>query len=59
MFVCGQTFCKISKLKIHSALDIIPMFLKLWIFTNVNMVFPVIVLVFDFDEFSEAVLHGH
>jgi hypothetical protein len=23
------------------------------------MVFPVIVLVFDFDEFSEAVLHGH
>jgi hypothetical protein len=25
-----------------------PTFLKLWIFTNLNMVFPVVVLVFDF-----------
>jgi hypothetical protein len=23
------------------------------------MVFPVLVLVFDFEEFSEGVLHGH
>jgi hypothetical protein len=36
-------------------------FLKLWMFTDLNMVFPVVVLVFDFDfdEFSEGVLHGH
>jgi hypothetical protein len=32
-------------------------FLKLWIFTNLNTVFPVIVLVFE--EFSEEVLHGY
>jgi hypothetical protein len=36
-----------------------PIFLKLWVFTNFNMVFPVLVLVFDFEEFSEGVLHGH
>jgi hypothetical protein len=24
-----------------------------------NTVFPVVVLVFDFEEFSEEVLHGH
>jgi hypothetical protein len=35
------------------------MFLKLRIFTNFNMVFPVLVLVFDFEEFSEEVLRGH
>jgi hypothetical protein len=27
-------------------LDVTPIFLKLWIFTNLNMVFPVVVLVF-------------
>jgi hypothetical protein len=32
-----------------------PLFLKLMIFTNFNMVFPVVVLVFDFEEFSEEV----
>jgi hypothetical protein len=32
---------------------------KLWIFTNLNMVFPVVVLVFDLNESSEGVLHGH
>jgi hypothetical protein len=52
-------FVKFRKLKIHSTLDITPIFLKLWIFTNINMVFPVVVLVFDFDESSEGVLHGH
>jgi hypothetical protein len=46
-----------KRLKIHNALDITPIFLKLWIFTNLNVVFPVVVLVFD--EFSEGVLHGH
>jgi hypothetical protein len=34
-----------------------PTFLKLWIFTN--FYFPVAVLVFDFEEFSEDVLHGY
>jgi hypothetical protein len=28
-------------------------------FTDFNQVFPVVVLVFDFDEFSEGVLHGY
>jgi hypothetical protein len=36
-----------------------PIFLKLRIFTNFNTVFPIVVLVFDFEEFSEEVLHGH
>jgi hypothetical protein len=36
-----------------------PIFLKLGIFNNFNTVFPVVVLVFDFEEFSEEVLHGH
>jgi hypothetical protein len=36
-----------------------PIFLKLRIVTNFNTVFPVIVLVFDFEEFSEEVLRGH
>jgi hypothetical protein len=36
-----------------------PIFLKLRMFTNFNTVFPVVVLVFDFEEFSEEVLHGH
>jgi hypothetical protein len=36
-----------------------PIFLKHRIFTNFNTVFPVVVLVFDFEEFSEEVLHGH
>jgi hypothetical protein len=34
-------------------------FLKLRIFTNFNTVFPVVVLVFDCEEFSKGVLHGH
>jgi hypothetical protein len=36
-----------------------PIFLKLRLFTNLNTVFPVVVLVFNFEEFSEEVLHGH
>jgi hypothetical protein len=36
-----------------------PIFLKLRIFTNSNTVFPLVVLVFYFEEFSEEVLHGH
>jgi hypothetical protein len=41
----------------RKCLNIKPIFLKLWIFTNLNMVFPVVVLGFDFDEF-EGVLHA-
>jgi hypothetical protein len=39
--------------------NITAIFLKLWIFSNLNKVFPVAVLGFDFNEFSEGVLHGH
>jgi hypothetical protein len=35
------------------------MFLTLWIFSNFNTVFPVVVFVFGFGEFSEGVFHGH
>jgi hypothetical protein len=52
-------FVKFRVLEIHTALDITPIFLKLLIFTNLNMVFPVVVLDFDFEEFSEGMLHGH
>jgi hypothetical protein len=52
-------FVKFRISKIHNFLDVKGMFLKLWIFTNFNMVFPVLVLVFNFKEFSEWVLHGH
>jgi hypothetical protein len=45
--------------KIQNVLDIKLTFLKLWSFTNFNTVFPVLVLVFDFEEFSEEVLRGH
>jgi hypothetical protein len=45
--------------KIHNILVIRLIFLKLWITTNFNTVFLVVVLVFDFEEFSEGVLHGH
>jgi hypothetical protein len=38
-------------------------FLKLWIFTNFDKVFPVVALVFDFefdfDEFTERVPNPH
>jgi hypothetical protein len=64
MYVGGQAlstnihfFVKFRISKIHDVLDIKLIFLKLWIFTNFNTVFPVIV--FDFEEFSEGVLHGH
>jgi hypothetical protein len=50
---------KFRILKIHNVLDIKLIFLKLWIFTNFNTVFPDLVLVFDFEEFSEELLHGH
>jgi hypothetical protein len=43
---------------ITSILDIKLIFLKLCFFTNFNTVFPVIVLVFDFEEFSEGLSHG-
>jgi hypothetical protein len=52
-------FVKFRISKIHNVLDVKGIFLKLWIFTNLNTVFPVLVLVFDFKEFSEGVLHGH
>jgi hypothetical protein len=52
-------FVKFRKLKMYNTLDITMIFLKLWIFTNLNMVFPVVKLVFDFDEFSEGVLRGY
>jgi hypothetical protein len=45
--------------KIHNFLDIKGIFLKLRIFTNFNTAFPVLVLGFDFEEFSEEVLHGY
>jgi hypothetical protein len=50
--------CKISdftKLFINNK----PIFLKLRIFTNFNTVFPVIVLISYFVEFSEEALHDH
>jgi hypothetical protein len=34
-------------------------FLKLRIFTNFNTAFPVVEIVFDFEEFSKEVLRGH
>jgi hypothetical protein len=39
----------------HNVSHCCSMFLKLWIFTNLNMVFPVVVLVFDLYESSEAI----
>jgi hypothetical protein len=54
MYVSGQHTYFISYF-----INIKPIFLKLWIFTNLSMVFPVVLLVFDFDESSEGVLHGH
>jgi hypothetical protein len=54
MYVGGQ---RISK---HSYfINNKPIFLKLRIFTNFNTVFPVLVLGFYFEDFSEEVLHGH
>jgi hypothetical protein len=49
-------FVEFPNLKTHNALNINSIFLNLWIFTNLNMVFPVVVLVFDFDVFSEGVV---
>jgi hypothetical protein len=46
-------FCNISFF-----INIKPICLKLWISTNLNMVFPVVVLVVDINESSEGVLHG-
>jgi hypothetical protein len=40
-------------------INIKSMFLKLWHFKNFNKVFQVLVLVFDFNEFLEGVLHGN
>jgi hypothetical protein len=62
MYVYGQrlqTFpCKISNLKKFTYfINNKPIFPKFRIFTNFNTVFPVVV--FDFEEFSEEVLHGH
>jgi hypothetical protein len=66
MYVGGQAlptnihfFVTFRISEIHNVLDVKVIFLKLWIFTNLNTVFPVLVLVFDFKEFSEWVLHGH
>jgi hypothetical protein len=54
-----KTVLKLEISKIHNVLDIKLIFLALGIFTNFNTVFPGLVLVFDFKEFSEGVLHGH
>jgi hypothetical protein len=62
MYVGGQAkhfLVKFPISKIHNVLDIKLIFLKLWVFTNFNTVFPVLVLVSDFEEFLEMVLHGH
>jgi hypothetical protein len=56
-FYCETEILKFRISKIHNVLDIKLIFLKLWIFTNFNTVFPVLVLVFVFEEFSEEVLH--
>jgi hypothetical protein len=37
----------------------LPIFLKLWIFTNFNMVFPVVASVFDCCEFLEGVQNSY
>jgi hypothetical protein len=54
--VCLRTLhtflCKILKFK-NFFINIKPNVPKLWIFTSLNMVFPVVVLVFDFNESSE------
>jgi hypothetical protein len=61
--LCQHTFpCKISNFKkcffINNTCKLI--FLKLKIFTNSNTVFPVVVLVFDFEEYSEEyTVHDH
>jgi hypothetical protein len=64
MYVGGQAlptnihfFVKFRISKIHNVLDVKGIFLKLWIFTNFYMVFPVVLLVFDFDEFLEGVIN--
>jgi hypothetical protein len=41
------------KIKIIFFINIKPIFLKLWIFTDFDKVFAVEVLVFDFKEFSK------
>jgi hypothetical protein len=40
-------------------LSILNQFFSNWIFINLNMVFPVVILVFDFNESSEGVLLGY
>jgi hypothetical protein len=55
--VCWLATCRNSKNSYF--INIKPIYLKLWNFTNLNIVFPVLVLVFDFNESSEGVLHGH
>jgi hypothetical protein len=66
MYVGGQALptnihllVKFRISKNHKVPDIKLIFLKLCFFSNSNTVFPVVVLVFDFEEFSEEVLHGH
>jgi hypothetical protein len=54
MYVGGQ--CRNYRQNISYFLNNKLIFLDFWIFTNFNMVFPVIVLVFDYDEFSEGAL---
>jgi hypothetical protein len=52
MYVGGQAL-----ILNHNVLDIKLIFFKLWIFTNLNTAFPLLVLVCDFEEFSEGVSH--
>jgi hypothetical protein len=60
MYVGRQRFpVKFRNSKIHNALDIQPISLKLWIFINFNMVFSVVLLVFDFEEVLEGVIKPH
>jgi hypothetical protein len=54
MYIGGQMLKNLTP-KIHNILNIKPISLELWFFTNFNMGFPVILFVFDLDEFSEGV----
>jgi hypothetical protein len=50
---------KISKFKKHFFININRFSQTFLIFTNFDKVFPVVVLVFDFDEFSKEMLNPH
>jgi hypothetical protein len=57
MYVTFPCKCRNSKINIFFGITLIT--LKLWIFTNFNMVFSVVLLVFDFEKFLEGVINPH